>query len=49
MIEFMHQVLMKVSRVVVQIAHYIVLSSNEVSTIDNQSWLFVRDYYVVKN
>jgi len=35
MAEFMHQAVMKVIRVVVQVAHYIVLRYDEVSTIDN--------------
>jgi hypothetical protein len=46
MIEFMHQAVMKAIRIVVQVAHYIVLICNEVSIVDNQSWLFVH-YYVV--
>ncbi len=44
----MHQVVMKVTRVVIQVAHYIALNYDEVSTIDNQSWLFVY-YYIVEN
>jgi hypothetical protein len=39
---------MKVTRVVIQVAHYIALNYDEVSTIDNQSWLFVY-YYIVEN
>jgi hypothetical protein len=35
MVEFMHQAVMRVIRVVVQVAHYIVLRYDEVSTIDN--------------
>ncbi len=44
----MHQVVMKAIRNIVQIAYYIVLSCDEVSTIDNQSWMFIH-YYVVQN
>ncbi len=44
----MHQIVMKAIRVVVQVAHYIALSCDEVSIIDNQSWLFFH-YYVVQN
>jgi formyltetrahydrofolate hydrolase len=46
MAKFMHQAVMKATKVVVQVAHYVVLSCDEVSIIDNQSWLFVH-YYVV--
>jgi hypothetical protein len=42
MAEFMHQVVIRAIRVVVQLAHYIALSYDEVSTMDNQSWLFVH-------
>ncbi len=48
MAKFMHQVMMKAIKVVVEVTHYIVLSCNEVSTIDNQSWMFIL-YYVVQN
>jgi hypothetical protein len=48
MVEFMHQALMRATRVEVQVAHYIALSYDEVSIVDNQSWLFVY-YYVVQN
>ncbi len=44
----MHQMLMKVIRVVIQVAHYVALNYDEVSIIDNQSWLFVY-YYMVEN
>jgi hypothetical protein len=37
---------MKATRVIIQAAHYITLSYDEVSIVDNQSWLFVH-YYVV--
>jgi hypothetical protein len=47
-VEFLHQVVMRATRVGVQTPHYIVLSYDEVSTVDNQSWLFVH-YYVVQN
>jgi hypothetical protein len=40
--------MVKATRVVVQVAHYIVLSFDEVFIVDNQSWLFVH-YYVVQN
>jgi hypothetical protein len=33
--KFMHQVVMRVTRVVVQVAHYIALRYDEVSTINN--------------
>ncbi len=48
MVEFIHQVVMRATRVGVQAMHYIALSYDEVSTFDNQSWLFVH-YYVVQN
>jgi hypothetical protein len=48
MAKFMHQMLMKVIRVVIQVAHYVALNYDEVSIIDNQSWLFVY-YYMVEN
>jgi hypothetical protein len=48
MVEFMYQVVMRATRVGIQGTHYIALSYDEVSTLDNQSWLFVH-YYVVQN
>jgi hypothetical protein len=48
MAEFMHQVVMKATRAVVQITHYVVFNCDEVSTIDNQSWLSIH-CYVVEN
>jgi hypothetical protein len=42
MVEFMHQVVMKATRVVVQVAHYIALNCDEVSIV-------VVHYYVVQN
>jgi len=48
MVEFMYQVVMRATRVGIQATHYIALSYDEVSTLDNQSWLFVH-YYVVQN
>ncbi len=44
----MHQMVMKVTRVVIQVAYYVALNCDEVSTVDNQSWLFVY-YYMVEN
>ncbi len=46
MVEFMHQMVMKVTRDVIQATQYISLSYDEVSTINNQSWLSIH-YYVV--
>jgi hypothetical protein len=48
MTEFMHQAVMKATRAIVQVAHYIALSYDEVSIVDNQEWLSIH-YYVVKN
>jgi hypothetical protein len=48
MAKFMHQMLMKVIRVVIQVAHYVAFNYDEVSIIDNQTWLFVY-YYMVEN
>jgi hypothetical protein len=47
MAKFLYQVLMKANRAIVQIAHYVVLNCDEVSTIDNESCSFVRDCYVM--
>jgi hypothetical protein len=46
--EFMHQKVMKATRGLVGVAQYVVLSCDEVSTIDNQSWLSIH-YYVLQN
>jgi hypothetical protein len=46
MVEFMHQMVMKDTWAVIQATQYISLSYDEVSTIDNQSWLSIH-YYVV--
>jgi hypothetical protein len=48
MVEFMHQVVMRATRATIQAANYISLSCDEVSTVDNQSWLSIH-YYVVQN
>jgi hypothetical protein len=48
MAKFMHQAMMKATKAVVEVIHYLVLSCNEVSTIDNQSRMFIL-YYVVQN
>jgi len=36
------------SKAIVGVAYYVVLNCDEVSIVDNQSWLFVY-YYVVEN
>jgi formyltetrahydrofolate hydrolase len=46
MAKLMHQAVMRAIKVVVQVAHYVVLSFDEVSTINNQSWMSIH-YYVV--
>jgi formyltetrahydrofolate hydrolase len=46
MAKLMHQAVMRAIKVVVQAAHYVVLSCDEVSTINNQSWMSIH-YYVV--
>jgi hypothetical protein len=46
--EAKHWEVMKATRVVMGVALYVVLSCDEVSRIDNQSWLYVH-YYVVQN
>jgi len=48
MAKFMHQVVMKVIKVVIQVAHYVAPNYDEVSTIDNQSWLSIY-YNMVEN
>jgi hypothetical protein len=42
----MHQIIIKLTRVVVQNAKYIVVSCDEVTTIDNQSWCNVHAYAI---
>jgi hypothetical protein len=44
MVEFMHQVVMSATRTTIQATHYVVLSYDEVSTVDNQSWLSIHCY-----
>jgi hypothetical protein len=46
--KFMHQVVMKVIRVIIQVAHYVAPNYDEVSIVDNQSCLFFH-CYVVEN
>jgi len=48
MAKFMHQKMMKATKVVVGVAQYVVISCDDVSTVDNQSWLFIH-CYVVQN
>jgi len=48
MAEFMHRVVMKAIRAVLQITHYVAFNCDEVSTINNQSWLSIH-CYVVEN
>jgi hypothetical protein len=47
MAKFIHQVVMKVIRVVIQVAHYVAPNYDEVSIVDNQSWLSIY-YYMVE-
>jgi hypothetical protein len=37
MVEFMYQKVMRETRVAMEVAHYVVLSYDEVFTVDNQS------------
>jgi len=46
--EFMHQEVMRATMGVMGVAQYVVLSCDEVFTIDNQSWLSIH-YYVLQN
>jgi hypothetical protein len=46
MAKFMHQVMMRATKATIQVTHYIVLSCDEVFTIDNQ---FLFHYYAVNN
>ncbi len=46
MVEFVHQEVMKGTKAIVGVVWYVVLSCDEVFTIDNQSWLFVHCYVV---
>ncbi len=44
----MHQKMMKVIKAIVGAIRYVALSCDEVSIVDNQSWLFIH-YNVVQN
>ncbi len=46
MAKIMHQILIKSTKVVVQNVRYIVISCDEVTTIDNQSWCSVHVYVI---
>jgi hypothetical protein len=46
MAEFMHQAVMKATKVVVQGTHYIALSFNDVSIVNKQEWLSIHCYVV---
>jgi hypothetical protein len=48
MVEFMHLVVMNATRAVVHVTHYVAFNYDEVSIIDNQSWLSIH-CYVVEN
>ncbi len=42
MVKFVHQEVMKGTKVIVGVAWYVALSCDEMFTIDNQFWLFVH-------
>jgi hypothetical protein len=46
MAEFMHQQVMRATKATMGVVLYVVLSCDEVFTVDNQSWLSIH-YYVV--
>jgi hypothetical protein len=48
MAKFMHQEVLRATRVEVGVVHYVAISRDEVSIVDNQSWLFVP-YYIMQN
>jgi hypothetical protein len=48
MSKFMHQKVFKVTRAIVGATHYVAFNYDEVSTVDNQSWLFMH-CYVMQN
>ncbi len=48
MAKFMHQVVMRATKVIGQVAYYVALSYDKVSTVNNQEWLSIH-YYVVQN
>jgi hypothetical protein len=46
MAKFMHQEVMKATRARVGVARYVALNCDEMSTVDNQSWLSIHRYVV---
>jgi len=48
MVRAMHHVVLKQMKVVLQQTKFISISCDEVTTLDNQSWIFVH-VYVVEN
>jgi len=46
MAKFMHQAVMRATKVVVEGTHYVALSSNEVSIVNKQEWLSIHCYVV---
>jgi len=48
MAEFMYQEVSKVTKATMRVAYYVAFNYDEVSTMDNQSWLSMH-CYVMKN
>jgi hypothetical protein len=46
MVRAMHHVVLKQMKVVLQQTKFISISCDEVTTLDNQSWIFVHAYVV---
>jgi hypothetical protein len=45
-VEFMHHEMMKATKVTMEVVWYVALSCDNVSTVDNQSWLSIHCYVV---
>jgi hypothetical protein len=48
MAKFVHQEVLRVTRATMGATHYVALNYDEVSTLDNQSWLSIH-CYVMQN
>jgi len=42
--KFMHQKVLRITKATMGVARYVALNYDEVSTMDNQSWLYVYCY-----
>ncbi len=46
MVQHMHDIILEATKFIIGVAQYLSITCDEVSTIDNQSWLSIHAYVV---